>query len=70
MLQGLIPVLVLTEKISVPHAPNKERVQADLKLQIKCFPWGSIVHHVLPKRFWVFILNGNRRARCRYLISK
>lgn len=70
MFQGLTPVLVLTERIPLPFLQNQERVQAGLKLQIKCFPWGNVVHHILPKGFWVFVLNGNRRARWRYLISK
>lgn len=71
MFQALTPVLVLTERFCAPPPiQNQERVQEGLKLQIKCFAWGNIVHHILPKGFCVFLLNGNTRAGCSYVISK
>lgn len=71
MFQSLTPVLVLIERFcALLPIQNQERMQDGLKLQIKCFAWGNIVHHILPKGFWVFLLNGNTRARCSYLISK
>lgn len=71
MFQALTPVLILTERFCAPPpVQNQEQVQEGLKLQIKCFAWGHFVHHILPKGFWVFLLNGNTRARCSYLISK
>lgn len=71
MFQAWTPVLVLTERFCAPPpTQNQEQVQESLKLQIKCFAWGNIVHHILPRGFWVLLLNGNTRARCSYLISK
>lgn len=72
MFQGLIPVLVLRKDPWPPthHHPQSRMGAGRLETLNKMFSLEYIVYHIFPKGCWVFLLNGNRRAIGRYLISK